>query len=100
MYAELKEKGVLARKAARRLATLDSNTKNAALEAIAEAILESEETVIGKVDGDQIENDGKASTEDAQPIVPASPPARARWRKPGGCPRRPGSSHRWESQAP
>jgi glutamate-5-semialdehyde dehydrogenase len=46
MFAELKEKGAQARQAARRLATLDTNTKNNALNVIAEAILDREPDIV------------------------------------------------------
>jgi glutamate-5-semialdehyde dehydrogenase len=64
MYAELNEKGALARKAARRLATLDTNTKNAALEAIAEAILEREPEIVA-ANGKDLGAGGRAGLSEA-----------------------------------
>jgi len=52
MFAELKEKGELARRAARRLATLDTATKNRALKAIAETIMEREPEILSANDHD------------------------------------------------
>jgi len=46
MYAELKEQGERARRVARRLRTLDTNAKNTALEAIAEAILRNQSPIL------------------------------------------------------
>ena len=46
MFAELREKGERARRAARQLATLDTTTKNKALEAIAGTILEREMEIL------------------------------------------------------
>jgi len=46
MFAELEQKGARARRAARRLATLDTTTKNNALQAIAESILACETEIL------------------------------------------------------
>jgi glutamate-5-semialdehyde dehydrogenase len=46
MFEELRHKGELARRAARRLATLDTHTKNAALHAIADALLDCETVIL------------------------------------------------------
>jgi len=46
MFEELRKKGELARKAARRLATLDTHTKNRALHAIADALLDCEAAIL------------------------------------------------------
>jgi len=52
MFPELKEKGERARQAARRLAALDTATKNNALKAIAEAIMEQEPEILSANDHD------------------------------------------------
>ncbi len=52
MFAELKEKGERARRAARRLATLDTATKDNALKAIAETIMEREPEILSANDHD------------------------------------------------
>jgi glutamate-5-semialdehyde dehydrogenase len=52
MFPELKEKGERARQAARRLAILDTATKNLALTAIAEALMEREPEILSANDHD------------------------------------------------
>jgi glutamate-5-semialdehyde dehydrogenase len=52
MFPELKEKGERARQAARRLAALDTTTKNNALKAVAEAIMEQEPEILSANDHD------------------------------------------------
>ncbi len=52
MFPELKEKGERARQAARRLAVLDAATKNNALKAIAETIMEREPEILSANDHD------------------------------------------------
>jgi len=52
MYPELKEKGERARRAARRLATLDAEAKNQALKTIAETIMEREPDILSANDDD------------------------------------------------
>jgi glutamate-5-semialdehyde dehydrogenase len=52
MFPELKQKGERARRAARRLAVLDSTTKNRALKAIAETIMEREPEILSANDHD------------------------------------------------
>jgi glutamate-5-semialdehyde dehydrogenase len=52
MFPELKEKGERARQAARRLAALDTATKNNALKAVAEAIMEQEPEILSANDHD------------------------------------------------
>jgi glutamate-5-semialdehyde dehydrogenase len=52
MFPELKEKGERARQAARRLAALDTATKNNALKAIAETIMEQEPEILSANDHD------------------------------------------------
>jgi glutamate-5-semialdehyde dehydrogenase len=52
MFPELKQKGERARQAARRLAALDTATKNNALKAIAEAIMEQEPEILSANDHD------------------------------------------------
>jgi glutamate-5-semialdehyde dehydrogenase len=52
MFAELKEKGERARQASRRLAALDTATKNNALKAIAETIMEREPIILSANDHD------------------------------------------------
>jgi glutamate-5-semialdehyde dehydrogenase len=46
MLAEIRQKGELARRAARRLAALDSRTKNRALKTIAETLLARQDTIL------------------------------------------------------
>jgi glutamate-5-semialdehyde dehydrogenase len=52
MFPELKEKGERARQAARRLATLSTATKNNALKAVAETIMEQEPEILSANDHD------------------------------------------------
>lgn len=52
MFPELKQKGERARQAARRLGVLDSTTKNRALKAIAETIMEREPEILSANDHD------------------------------------------------
>jgi glutamate-5-semialdehyde dehydrogenase len=52
MFPELKQKGERARRAARRLAALDSTTKNRALKAVAETIMEHEPEILSANDHD------------------------------------------------
>ncbi len=52
MFPELKEKGERARQAARRLATLNTATKNNALKAVAETIMEQEPEILSANDHD------------------------------------------------
>jgi glutamate-5-semialdehyde dehydrogenase len=52
MFPELKAKGERARQAARRLATLDTATKNNALKAVAETIMEQEPEILSANDHD------------------------------------------------
>jgi glutamate-5-semialdehyde dehydrogenase len=52
MFQELKKKGQLARQASRRLASLDTATKNAALKAIAETLMEREPDILSANDHD------------------------------------------------
>ena len=52
MFAELEEKGKLARLAARRLATIDTATKNKALRAIAETLMQREPEILSANDHD------------------------------------------------
>jgi glutamate-5-semialdehyde dehydrogenase len=52
MFPELKQKGERARRAARRLAAIDSTTKNKALKAVAETIMEREPEILSANDHD------------------------------------------------
>ncbi|MEJ2556342.1 MAG: gamma-glutamyl-phosphate reductase, partial [Anaerolineae bacterium] len=52
MFPELKEKGERARQAARHLATLNTATKNNALKAVAETIMEQEPEILSANDHD------------------------------------------------
>jgi glutamate-5-semialdehyde dehydrogenase len=64
MFAELKEKGERARKAARYLATLDTRTKNRALETISSAILEREADIV-QANAKDLEAGREAGLDDA-----------------------------------
>jgi gamma-glutamyl phosphate reductase len=64
MFAELKEKGERARRAARRLATLDTTTKNNVLKSIAEALVDREREILN-ANAQDVENGREAGLGEA-----------------------------------